>query len=105
MNPSERELALISSITSTNFRKVIFSPDVSGFLLDERYWLPFDDTICGLVDRLRASGNKHTLEVELRVRIEEFGGEGYQAWFFPKFKEKGRVRIVAVPSGRVREWP
>ena len=105
MNPSERELALISSITSTNFRKVTFSPDVRGFLLDERCWIPFDDTICGLVDRLRASGNKHTLEAELQIRIEEFDEEGYQVWFLPKFKEKGRVRIVAVLSGRVREWP
>ena len=61
---------------STDFRKVNFSPTIHGFLLHEDYWIAFDDMICGLADQLRASGNRHTLEVELRVRIEEFGGEG-----------------------------
>ena len=81
----EQDLGLISSVTSMDFRKVIFSPIVRGFLLNERYWIPFDDNICGLADRLRASENEHTLEleVELQIRIEEFGEEGCQEWFLP----------------------
>ena len=70
-----------------------------------RRWISFDDMICGLVDRLRMSGNKHTLEVEFRAQFVNLDEEEDHDKFLPKFKKKGRVRIVEIASGKIREWP
>jgi hypothetical protein len=105
--PRAEEQALISSITSAEFRKVVFVSSLSlfwGFQLTNPHWVPFDDIICGLADRLRASGSRHTLEVELRLASVGFPEEDLKQ-FLPKFKEKGRIRIVGVRFGGVQEWP
>ncbi|KAF9645177.1 hypothetical protein BDM02DRAFT_3120599 [Thelephora ganbajun] len=94
--PQEQEQILISSIASTNFRKLVFSRLQPNFLKNP-CWMPFDDMICELVDRLQVSGYEHTLELELQADSVELGGED----FLPKFKEKGLVRIIEVSSGRV----
>ena len=70
------------------------------------YWASLDDTLCGLVDRLRMSGYEHTLEVEFPIDVEDMDNyEAYQEKLLPKFKEKGRVRIAYILSGKFREWP
>lgn len=107
VRPQEGEQTLISSITSTNFQRLILvaHPSISNSDLDNAYWRPFDNTLCGLVDRLQSSGYKHTLEVELRADIVNIRGEVTHEKFLPKFKKKGRVRIVEISSGTVQEWP
>ena len=108
MEPRKQELVLISSINSTNLRKLVFAlPDIyrtRNSLWDSRGWISFDNMICGLVDRLRMSGYRHTLELELQIAYLKLGKQRHER-FLPKFKEKGLVRIVEVLSGRVREWP
>ena len=108
MFPKKEELILVSSIASINFRKVIFAPLVAfrwEFLLVEFNWGLFDDTICELANKLRTLGSRHTLEVEIRVGVEGFGSEEQQRRFLPKFKEKGRVRVVSTLNGEFKEWP
>ena len=61
--------------------------------------------ICGLVDRLCLLGYKHTLEVEFRAQLVNLDEEVDHDKFLPKFKEKGRVRVVEISSRRFREWP
>ena len=75
------------------------------FLLSNRNWISFDDMICGLVDRLRMSGYKHTLEVVFRAQLVDLDEEVDHDKFLPRFKEKGRVKIVEISSGKFREWP
>jgi hypothetical protein len=92
---------LISSITSRRFRKVIFTPSpiiTLGDLLGNRFLGAFEDVICGLADRLRASGSRHTLEVEFWVASVDYAEEEY-GWILPKFQERGRVRVC----GRAQE--
>ena len=106
--PLEGEQTLVSSITSVNLRKIVFKHPNSRnlrYLLSEPAWGLFDDVICELVDRLQEQGLEHTLELEVRVEFTEFGDERLQQEFLPKFKEKGRVRMVSVLDGGVREWP
>jgi hypothetical protein len=91
-------VALISSITSTNLRKIVFTPTHErlrgGFLSENPCWPHFDDIVCELVDKLCLLGYKSTLEVELWTRkpIEFSGGQDMRE-FLPKFREKGRVRF------------
>ena len=106
--PEEQERILISSITSANLEKIIFKPfniQSLQFFLGDPCWIHFDNILYGLVDRLRRSGLKHTLEVEFQLTSAEFGEEVYHGDFLPMFKEKGRVRMVNIFSGKVREWP
>ena len=72
--------------------------------MDSSGWEVFDGMICGVVDRLRMKGYKYTLEVEFRVHCMELSGEVDREMFLPKFREKGRVMIAEVSSGRFREW-
>ncbi|KAF9645699.1 hypothetical protein BDM02DRAFT_3189483 [Thelephora ganbajun] len=102
--PRKQDRILILSITSINLQKLVFSRLRPNFLKNP-CWIPVDDTICGLVDRLQASGYKHTLELEFRMDSVESGEEVDGKDFLPKFQEKGLVRIVEVPSGRFWEWP
>ena len=106
MHPREQELVTISSITSTNFQKIIFSPPITTWwdpLTENPCWVQFDDVICELADRLRMSGTKHTLEVKFRTGVVKFDGEEHSE-FLPKFKEKGRVKIVSILTGETWEW-
>ena len=96
-------MILISSITSTNFRKLIFVPippliELES-LLEDPCWIPFDDMICRLVDRLRVSGYSNTLEVEFRLMFIDPACEARHREFLPKFKEKGRVTVTKL------SWP
>lgn len=101
-NHRPQELMLISSIASTNFRKLVFvSRELRKlFHFVEFGWAEFDDMICGLVDRLRSSRYNHTLEVEFRTESVELGEEHYST-ILPKFREKGRVEIVVEGSDRM----
>jgi len=100
LRPRWGEQTLISSITSKNLRKLTFTSWNSclewDFLSRDRCWVSLDDIICGLVDRLRMSGYKHTLEVELRAQFVDPDGEGDYDGFLQKFKEKGRGKIVEI---------
>ena len=103
--PRAQERALISSITSTNFRRLIF---ITKYLLWEphlshRCWITFDDMICELVGRLQKSGYQHTLEVEFQAEFVELHEDADR--FLPKFKKKGRVRITKVSNGGYSGWP
>ena len=85
---------LLSSISSAELRKIIFLvwPEIHWLL---EAWVPIDEQLCGLADRLRAMGCRHTLEVELRVK--EAGGDpkSYDLTkVLPKFREKGVVTII-----------
>ncbi|KAF9645588.1 hypothetical protein BDM02DRAFT_3119996 [Thelephora ganbajun] len=105
--PQQQEWTLISSITSTNLQKLVFSRLVSQHgqnILENPCWISLDDVVCGLVDRLQASGYKHTLELEFRTNFVGLGDGVHREDFLPKFQEKGLIRIVEVPSRRVWEW-
>ena len=61
---------LLSSITSTELRKVIFLVWNEGDWLFEqgmKAWILIDRQLCRLVDRLRPAGYRFTLEAELRL--------------------------------------
>ena len=103
--PSSAHEVLLSSITSTEFRKVIFpmgwTKDRRSFAQRMEEWnLVIDKQFCGLVDRLRVTGYGHTLVVELRLM--EFGVDpgGYDfTEFLPKFREKGVVVVIDTVHG------
>ena len=67
-------------------------------------WTQFDGTICQLVDKLRFLGSRNTLEVEFRVQSDYLGEKEHHKGILPRFKEKGRIRVVSTTSGEVREW-
>ena len=73
--------------------------------LGDPCWTSFDSRLYELVDRLRASGLNRTPEAEFQLMFVELDEEGYHGSFISTFKEKGRVRMVEVFSGKVREWP
>jgi len=73
--------------------------------MTDHNWGGSDKMICGLVGRLRMSGYKDTLEVEFRAEFVDLGEKVNHEEFLPKFKERGRVRIVETSSGEFREWP
>lgn len=105
VHPGENERNLISSITSITFQTLVLvaHPAIQNSDLRKPCWIDFDDMICGLVDRLQSSGYKNTLEVELRGDKVSTGGEVSHGEFLPKFKKKGRVRIVRNVSGIASE--
>ena len=91
--PKEPQCAVISSITSRHIRKIVFtaprSDEVSRTTLDGSDMLSLEDTMCGLVEKLRKLGYEHTLELEFKLHPD---------WVplpigksFLKFGEKGRV--------------
>ena len=95
------EVSLISTITTTNIRKIVFDLLLPGHL-EDRFWSSLDTELSILVDRLRESGYEHVLELEFRDR-PGFAQEASNAgpdWFFPKFREKGRVNVMERASGR-----
>ena len=63
-------------------------------------WAFTDKALCKLVDRLRAMGYFHTLEVELRITKIGDGPGGYDfTKFLPEFREKGVVTIIVAVNG------
>lgn len=92
--------ALLSSITSINLQKVAFQ---MRYVLDNRQtpkqpvepWVSIDKQLCELADRLRAIGNCHTLEAELRfegVKVKPVMCDFTD--LLPKFARKGVVTIT-----------
>ena len=54
-----------------------------------------DEELCGVVDRLNATGHHHTLEVEVRLAAFEGDHDEYGfSKFLPEFREKGTVTII-----------
>ena len=96
--------ALLSSITSTDLRKVVFLARYiytwTNFAKQTEAWGSIDEQLCMLVDRLRATGYNHTLEVE--VRLTEMGHD-HRVYDFtillPKFRQKGIVTITRTFHG------
>lgn len=93
----ERERAVISSITSTSIRAIVFTPYLAHAAFrkilenPEPFIPPLDNILSTLVDRLRASGYKHTLVLEFRL-IDLIPGYTLDLKkSLPKFREKGRV--------------
>lgn len=71
--------------------------------MNYEYWSPLDAVLCCLVDRLCASGYKHTLEAEIHESLT-YGGiptGANPATFFPRFREKGRVIVFDEKRCRV----
>ena len=99
---SPEEVALISSVTSTNIQKIVIRPFLQRGLRVE-FWSTLDAELNGLVDRLRASGYRYTLELVLQHdryfarMVSAAGPDG----FLQKFREKGRVTISESRSGRI----
>jgi len=94
----------LSSITSLELRKVTFPANYMViFPQRAEQWDTIDKGLCGLVDRLRATGYGHTLEVELRfteVRSDVWKHDFTK--FLPKFREKGVVTVIdAVHNDRI----
>ena len=87
---------LLPSITSTVLRKVVILATQAydpGFFV-QRMALT-DGQLCRVVDRLRAMGYRHTLEVELRfAKVECLPGKDDFTKVFPRFKEKGVVMVI-----------
>lgn len=99
--------ALFSSITSTELRKITFLAEHGGeptlFSREMKSWDFIDEHLCNLVDRLRAMGYRHILEVELRLGwTVKFPGKHGFARLLPAFRKKGVVTITdAILNGRV----
>ena len=93
---------LLSSITSLELRKIIFSAECVGGWdvhtgLKERALV--DKQLCELVDRLRVAGYHHILEVELRLtRAGDDPGKYDFTKFLTEFREKGVVTAVGQPD-------
>lgn len=91
-----------------DLRKITFSyiPETISLLnlVTPSEWAGFDDSVSALAEKLYRFGNKQTLEVE--VQVQDLISDlplGYDL-FLPKFREKGRVRVVNRSSGRVFEF-
>ena len=102
--PSPAYETILSSITSTELRKVIFfvwTPcDWTNLASRTREWDLIDKQLCGLVDRLHVMGYDHTLEAELHLRgIVSGPGEDGFIKFLPGFRERGIVTIIDANRG------
>ena len=105
MPPARSDVALIPSITSTNFRKVVFRSNFRrrswDSLLRDPCWQHVDDLLYDLVNRPRLLGYQHTLEVEVRVVESMSLKQGLDdEGFLPRFRKKGRVKMLEGRSGR-----
>ena len=101
--PTPIHKAFLSSVTSIELRKVVFAvwhTHAWGTLeVGMGIWTSIDEQLCGLVDRLRATGYRHTLEVELRPKKPgNDPGEYDPTIFLPKFREKGIVTVLRASS-------
>ena len=87
------------SITSTNIQKIVYEQ----WPLSPLQSTSFDTALSNLVDRLRASGYKHTLGLELRPGLGsvEVDSDMNLNDLFPRFTEKGRVVIREATDGKI----
>ena len=88
---------ILSSITSLELRKIIFTTDTT---YNWGIQPSIDRQLCELVDRLRVMGHRHTLEVEFRMMAD---GDGHGDCEFSKllseFRERGVVTIIDEGNG------
>jgi len=94
--------ALIASATPVDLQRIVFSTQVLTERLNNSDFTNFRDAIDGLlcqleVDRLRGSGYKSTPGTQLLAGHAV--GPDFKE-FLRNFREKGRVRIVRMPTGR-----
>ena len=92
---------VLPSITSTELRRIIIlvtqEHDPGLFFLR---MTSTDKQLCEVVDRLRAMGYCHTLEVELRFsQVECLPGQNDFTKVFPGFREKGVVTVINDTGG------
>lgn len=103
--PMIKEHAVISSITSTNLRTVVFSLDfrcdMSLVLAASDAWKSMDSIMRGLVDKLCMLGYEHTLVLEFRSESVKLLPDLDFRSFMPKFRERGRVKISNTSGGEV----
>ena len=94
--PSQFYEALLPSITSTEFRRiVILATEQCGPRTFFLRMASMDEQLCKVVDRLRAMGYHHTLEVELRfAEVECLPGKNDFTKVFPWFRERGVVTVI-----------
>jgi len=97
---------LLPSITSTDLRKIVIQTrreyNCRVFSRQSELWDSLDEEFCEVVDRLRAVGHPHTLEVELRfTQVEGYPGEINFTKVLPGFREKGAVTIIDDACGDV----
>lgn len=89
---------LLTSITSTKLRKVVFSvsPMYARATAStvKRSWASVDTHLCRLVDRLGRAGCRHMLEVEFRPNEDGDGRKHDLYKFLPKFGKRGVVTIA-----------
>lgn len=64
-------------------------------------WSHLDDMVCELADRLRLLGGRHVLGVEFRLGFEGFETVVDEPELLPRFREKGRVRMLEARESRV----
>lgn len=104
--PRQAEHTVISSITSINLRTITFLLDTQAFPLHDlvdrsHHWNTLDNILCALVDKLRTLGHKHTLELRIQLESAKLNAGIRFRGLLPKFKERGRVRILSTSSGDV----
>jgi len=97
--PNSTHEVLLSSITSTELRKVIFPVGYmyNSWIFAARIleWAVIDKRLCDLVARLGRTGYRHTLEVEVRfTEIDDAPGKYEFTQFLPEFRKKGVVTII-----------
>ena len=102
MGPQQIDVSLIGSIASTNMQKIVLALQFEGSGWNPVYWSSLDTGLSSLVDRLRASGYEHTLELQFQLdpKIAEAHLKLDQDTFFPRFRKKGRVTLLDPTSGR-----
>jgi len=97
--PSRTCEVLFSSITSTEFRKIILQvfhvPDFGIHIQGIGMWPAIDRQLCEFLARMGRMGYSHTLQVELRVIDHKFIPKNYDlTGLLAKFREKGVVTVI-----------
>ena len=73
-------------------------PGLIGWRRNE--WAFIDEELCRLVNWLRATGYRRTLEVELQVaEVQDDPGQYGFTKLLPKFKEEGVVTVLDAAHG------
>ena len=89
--PSNAELNLISSITSTNIRRIAFTRPTDPLnppASDDPHWSRLDNCLCRLIDQ-QESGRRLDAEF-LALNVQpQWGWEVAFKEFLPRFYEKG----------------
>lgn len=102
--PTSSYTTLLSSITSTELRKIIlvvwYAHNRRTFAQGMERWALVDKGLCELVDRLRLRGYHRTLAVELQLMtVGDDPGKYDFTKFLPEFREKGIAVIVDTAHG------